>query len=707
MRGTTCRRSFGPQLPYLAHQAVAYLYLHQRTSVHDIANNHLEAITMPQNRPIYVRPLIDREIRLIRLLPDSFDAPIRCELFEASLDNAELQYQAISYAWGDAAITQCIECNGLDVDVTVSLGTALRAFRHSEDARIVWADALCINQEDPEERGRQVSMMGDVYRSASKVLVWLGVNEVNDEDAIRTAFQAMEYVTRLCPRIPNATDPEACSTQNLVDAFVAQGVDDVFASFEVFYNRPYWKRTWCIQELWLAREVEVWLGRHMVSGAVSGTFTWWLQRKVARHPDQFPRHVSAWMTTSATQLFRHSEGIQAKAVDMRSEKIAQDFLQLLLVFQNQQVTDKRDKIYGLLGIADACEMTRAIEVDYNRPYEAMIQDFVKDTIRQRGDLGVLAYVDRTAQDGNTPSWIPRWDLGLAKASFNETVYYAGLPLYEKMGKVEFPSGALDVNPVWFAKQDILELPGVVFDHVGEIGQQMKPTANFSELYRYLDTDLVAKSWFTAISRKLREEVASAGLDEPPQEAVFHLATTFTGGATSIDGGVVYTHLEQLHPLTEIGDQYMRHFTAFAKRRPDPERPEIDGREFNLMAARACMNHRFIVTSKGIFGLARGGVMVGDIVAVLHGGYYPFILRKSEGATDGYTLIGGKILCHSTVVCVLMCSRMLCLQHRQGRCERDASARRSQGNVIQTGMTLNLSRHGARRIQCSESNKINE
>ena len=79
---------------------------------------------MSQNQFVYVRPLTDREIRLIRLLPGSFDAPIHCELFEASLDDAELQYQAISYAWGDASITQCIECNGLDVDVTVSLGTA-------------------------------------------------------------------------------------------------------------------------------------------------------------------------------------------------------------------------------------------------------------------------------------------------------------------------------------------------------------------------------------------------------------------------------------------------------------------------------------------------------------------------------------------------------------------------------------------------------
>ena len=483
---------------------------------------------MSQNRFVYVRPLADREIRLIRLLPGFFDAPIHCELFEASLDDAELQYQAISYAWGDASITQCIECNGLDVDVTVSLGTALQAFRHPEDVRILWADALCINQADLEERNRQVSMMGDVYRSASRVLVWLGVNETKSEHAIRTAITAMEYVTRLCPQILDISDPEACSTKNLVDAFVAQGVDDVFASLELFYNRPYWKRFWCIQELCLAREVEVWLGCHMVSGAASGTFTWWLLKQVARQPDHVSRNVSSWMTTSATQLYRHSEGIRSKVMDIRSMKITQDFLLLLCDLQHQQVTDKRDRICGLLGIANNCEMTVVVEVNYSRSYEAMIQDFVKDVIRQQGNLGVLAYVDSTSQDGSMPSWIPRWDLGLAKMPLSETVYYTGssgfgLELYPK---VEFPLGPLDINPAWFAKEDILELPGVIFDHVSEVSQQMKPIANFNELYHYLDTDSVARNWFRKMLRQLHEQAVSAGLFEPPQEDMFELATTF-------------------------------------------------------------------------------------------------------------------------------------------------------------------------------------
>lgn len=631
---------------------------------------------MSQKRPVYVHPLIDREIRLIRLLPDSFEAPIHCELFEASLEQPELQYQAISYTWGDASITQCIECNGLDVDVTISLGTALRAFRHPEDVRVVWADAICINQADAEERNRQVSMMGDVYRTASSVLVWLGVNEVDDEDGIRTAFEAMKYVTKLCHCIAEDSGSVDPSIQDLVDVSVAQNVDDILASLEVFYNRPYWKRTWCIQEIYLARELEVWLGPHKVSGAVAGTFTSWFSNKVAKSPTDFPINALLWICSSASQLSVHSADARAVPVKPEGTKIWQDFLQVLSGYRYQQVTDKRDRIYGLLGIADSCEMTVSVKINYNWSYEAIVQDLVKDTISQRGNLGILAYVGGTNQDGNTPSWIPRWDLGLGRMPLNETMYYAGLGGYEDIPKAMFPSKALEISPLWFSKNSVLELPGVVFDHVGALSQQMKPInpIHLNEADHYLDADPVARDWFTKISTELSQTTASRSLDELSQEAVFKLATTLTGGATSLRHMVAYTHLEQLNPLTEIGEQYLKHFWAFAKRRPDPEQPDIDGRHFNYMAARVCMNSHFFVTSEGQVGLAPGGVEVGDVVVVLHGGYYPFLLRKSESVADGYTLVGGKISRYSTAVCVLICSRMLCLRDCQGRCERDARAR---------------------------------
>lgn len=39
---------------------------------------------------------------------------------------------------------------------------------------MLWIDAVCIDQTDHREKSRQVAQMGDIYRDAERVLVWLG-----------------------------------------------------------------------------------------------------------------------------------------------------------------------------------------------------------------------------------------------------------------------------------------------------------------------------------------------------------------------------------------------------------------------------------------------------------------------------------------------------------------------------------------------------
>lgn len=124
-------------------------------------------------------PADGASIRLLRLQPNSAnDAKVQCTLFHASLaDVQRVQYEALSYTWGDATQTVDIELNGTIFPVTINLDAALRALRKPDEPRTLWVDAVCINQSDLQEQGSQVKMMWNIYGNAERVLVWLGSEE--------------------------------------------------------------------------------------------------------------------------------------------------------------------------------------------------------------------------------------------------------------------------------------------------------------------------------------------------------------------------------------------------------------------------------------------------------------------------------------------------------------------------------------------------
>lgn len=590
---------------------------------------------------MYTRPLDDREFRLIRIFPAAADEPICCELFVVSLDQEGLDYDALSYTWGDPKVTEPILCNGTDIEVTAHLAIALRAFRYpSEKTRILWADAVCIDQSDLEERSQQVSMMGELYSSATKVLVWLGSAETKDEEAIEIVTMAMQYVTVMYKesfKDENRPKPhtlsEVCSVQQLLTIFAEEGRDRLVPSLRILFTRPYWERIWCVQEIYFAREIEIWIGSHMIPGRIAGVFAWWMLRQRGREFYQLPREVFRWLPFGSSQLSVHS-----KFFDPRVHTIWPDFLETMASHQRYKATDNRDRIYGLMNLSAMCEKKLTVQIDYKVPYELMIQNLVKGTIEQRSDLGVLTYVNASALGKGFPSWIPRWDLGLARASPHTPVYYGGLRSYQDLSS-KFPSRALDTSLVGFGTQGALELPGVSFDHIRQVSDQMKPVAE-SVVLSYLDADPVAREWFNMLSSHTMKGMAARGMTQWPQDIVYRIATTFTGGATSMLKGGFGTFLEQLHPLTDVGKRYLRDFWAFATRRKDTDDPEYDGREWSLMAAMSCQHNHLFMTNNRYLGVAPHGTQVGDVVVVLDGGYYPFILRKAAGDNDEYQLIGG-------------------------------------------------------------------
>lgn len=124
--------------------------------------------------PFEYSPLQEpRQIRLLRLYPGLSDDPLSCELEHVSLDDGP-SYEAISYVWGDPTFSHSLHCGTGHVAVTRSLDVVLRRIRLEDNIRTVWIDGVCINQTDTRERGHQVGLMGEIYRMAQRVVIWLG-----------------------------------------------------------------------------------------------------------------------------------------------------------------------------------------------------------------------------------------------------------------------------------------------------------------------------------------------------------------------------------------------------------------------------------------------------------------------------------------------------------------------------------------------------
>ena len=163
-------------------------------------------------------------IRLLRLMPDKDEtAPIRCQLFNYSLQESGKRthlYEALSYVWGDPEKTLPIFIDEHRFSVTENLHAALWRLRE-RSIEWIWVDAICINQQDQQERGHQVQSMAKIYGKANRVLVWLG-EAANDSD-------------RALEEIRVAADDE--STNSLENEIIQE-------AFLALLRRTWFQRIW-------------------------------------------------------------------------------------------------------------------------------------------------------------------------------------------------------------------------------------------------------------------------------------------------------------------------------------------------------------------------------------------------------------------------------------------------------------------------------
>lgn len=161
-------------------------------------------------------------IRLINLECSSNEsADIHFKLQDYTLGDGCLEYETLSYVWGDSSDCISVWCNGRVLDITRSLSLALQALRNAQERSLIWIDQICINQHDDMEKTHQVGLMRDIYQNSLRTIAWLGPGT----DSFETAFTALEYLsTSFAERIfsegssKDQKDPPEFTPTNLLAA---------------------------------------------------------------------------------------------------------------------------------------------------------------------------------------------------------------------------------------------------------------------------------------------------------------------------------------------------------------------------------------------------------------------------------------------------------------------------------------------------------
>ncbi|KAK5710073.1 hypothetical protein LTR17_019186 [Elasticomyces elasticus] len=337
--------------------------------------------------------LPEGSIRLLELLPGTNDDQLACRLVTTPLEDAP-RYEAMSYVWGTPEPSGLVQCQGTRITITTNLAHGLRRVRDPDVLRVLWADQICINQADLNERSAQVKMMGKVFSLATCVIIWLGMDDPhNPQAAIAAKF--ISKLARLSGMPHDTLEVPPIS-------------DPYWAALETIYSLPYFRRVWTYQEMVLAPS-------HAVL---------WGDKEISYSDLVASIHFSySYQPFFGTSVIRASTKLAAIWFAGRS-----DLHKLLQTVSLRQSSDPRGKVYGIIGLLDDEPGQSVPHPDYTLSVRTIFARTALWIVRRHGNLDFLAHAGlitdaKMARDGTNPaefvnswpSWVPRWQGDLVPA----------------------------------------------------------------------------------------------------------------------------------------------------------------------------------------------------------------------------------------------------------------------------------------------------
>ena len=582
-------------------------------------------------------------IRLLELLPDLRDEMIECKMVHASLDNPP-KYEALSYTWvheGKVWIPNTptpILCNNTHLDIPRSLETALRHLCDPRKPRLIWADAICINQTDDDEKTHQVALMRDIYRKAARAIIWLGPERTNGPGEL--ALDLVPYLAR-ASKEPTAAVEELHNSADIhilihfaKQVYAARDIQvepkEAFAAlYTAFFEQlelPWFTRTWIVQEAAVATDAIHLNGTRSVAWAeFLEAFAYSIQQP-------------SLMTIITPGKLEYALGLLS-ACQAVQQGTGQSLLDLLLQHRNCGASDPRDKVFALCGLAcDSGPDSLNVKPDYHRNAAKVYSDVAISILKRSSDLALLSvpHPSRPSRVAGLPSWVPDWSVSTQSTCFR---------VRDLSGNYLFPSKAskdTQADPRFSPDERLLALNGMFVDQIAKVGSLHETDEQSTFLTKIPEEQTILNSWEHVSGARSWSKYFTG------ENMLDVYWQTLIGGCPALrfqelrDEFVEFDRTSkrfrmlhwvglQNHRKTYVAASYVvltisAMSDGFRGRYSSPFSGGYATRGFTQRMAMAVRQRRMIKTRKGFVGLASGETMTGDSVVLFQGGQVPYILR---------------------------------------------------------------------------------
>jgi hypothetical protein len=571
------------------------------------------------------RPLVDpsNEIRLVTLhsaLDDGYD--IICTLQSVSFDNVG-EFEALSYVWGTPGRKLSILLDNQEFKVTQNLAHALRHLRPARfskfEARTLWVDAICIDQQNIDERNQQVRRMDIIYKQAKQVIVWLGNYSEPEDELVEFpeewgfqklepgSFESTQEAFKLARDLARSYDFES-------DKFdLSVHPSDNFRTWGYLcqlFCRPWYRRLWVFQEVNLARQALILCG--------DCTIDWNALWRAARA-------MYASIGSSVTSV-RNQQICQPglvlysaqKGISLHPTKREIGNLMVLMRKTNAlDCEDPRDKLIGLLGVMPEADRDD-VDADYSKSVDQVYIDWAWKRITRTERLDVLSACEDSGRNG-LPSWVP--DLRSSWANDG--------PLFSNTHNIYLPqysspyaaSGDTPTRIIWTSEdRRMISVTGYEICRVAVISDTVSLLrALWNQERDGPFTHFIIPRWEQMISE-------ATGILLTLESSIYKEFTEVLSRGLKTVGGDDSLSFHEIYTVWRGQNSPPKGWGVDLS--PDERYLAFIG-SFEYKIFKRVINSQMFITSNGVIGAVaeKCHVEVGDSVHVLLGGNTPFIMRR--------------------------------------------------------------------------------